>query len=423
MLNYSVLPDLIALAALVIVFRAMLRRHAGDQLDSWLLGWIFVLLHFCAQLLDVGNGHGENVARTASVLLQELAGIAFIRAASRFDILAARPVCLSTWTLGVLGYSALACWDVRSALPYALAVLVMTAGITMLNFSVRTSRSLRDNIFSFAASWILALTLVALLFLHRAAYGVDAILTWLYLMAGLRYSQRFWKRSTGARTAVAGFFAWASVFPLSLLLTRYAPALQIQSETWNIPKYIVAVGILLTFLESQIDRAEHLALHDPLTGLPNRRLFEDRLEKILQRAERNQTLAAVLQVDMDGFKQINDTYGHATGDEVLRITAQRLQGSVRRSDTIARTGGDEFTLILADLTLAQSADMLAQKIQEEMNRPLKIGAMLVRIAGSIGVAIYPDDASTADALCALADAGMYAAKRRSKAQTNLGVEN
>ncbi|HUZ04875.1 MAG TPA: hypothetical protein VMU62_05930, partial [Acidobacteriaceae bacterium] len=184
MLNYSVLPDLIALAALVIVFRAMLRRHAGDQLDSWLLGWIFVLLHFCAQLLDVGHGHGETVARTASVLFQELAGIAFIRAASRFDILVARPICLSTWTLGVLGYSTLACWDVRSPLPYFLAVLVMTVGITMLNFRVRASRSLRDNIFSFMASWILALTLVALLVLHRAAFGVDAILTWLYLMAG-----------------------------------------------------------------------------------------------------------------------------------------------------------------------------------------------------------------------------------------------
>ena len=422
MLNYAVLPDLIALAALVIVFRSMLRRHAGDQLDSWLLGWTFVLMYFGAKLLDDGKGVWENAIATIAVLSLEMAGLAFLRAASRFDILALKPAYLTSWTLGLLAYTACAIWNVQSALPYLVAGIALTTGVTLLNFSVRASRSRRNNIFSLVSAWILALTLIVLVFFHRMAYGIDLILTWLYLMAAVRCWQRFRGQGAGAPIAVGGFVAWSAVFPLMRLQQAYEPTLNIQSEMWNIPKYIVAVGILLTFLEAQIDRNEHLALHDPLTGLPNRRLFEDRLEKALQRAERNQTLAAVLLVDVDGFKQINDTYGHAVGDAVLRAFASRLEGRVRRADTIARTGGDEFTLVVADLGQMRGAETLAQKLREDMDQPLTVGELQLRVPGSIGVAVYPRDALSADALCARADAAMYEEKRHAKPTLRSGVE-
>lgn len=414
MLNYSALPDLIALAALVLVFRAMLRRHAGDQMNIWLLGWVFILIHFTAQLLDVGTGVWENGIGTVSLLSLELAGIAFIRAGSRFDLLAAGPVCLTTWATGLMSYTVLACWNVTHVLPYYIAVATMIAAVTLLNTMAISKRSLLDNIFSFTVWFALAGVLTTLVHRGQMEYGIDAILTWIYLMAGVRYWQHFWRKTTGVITSVGGFFAWAAVFPLGLMQQLYAPHMTIESEVWNIPKYIVAVGILLTLLEEQIERTEHLALHDALTGLPNRRLLEDRLEKALERAERNHSRAAVLLVDLDGFKQINDNHGHATGDSFLRATAQRLHARVRKADTIARTGGDEFTIIISDMTSPEGAEVLAQKLQEELDQPIAIGGLELRVSGSVGIAVYPEDAQTAEALCAMADASMYDAKRRAK---------
>ncbi len=404
MLNYSFLPDLIALSALVIVFRAMLRRHAGDQLDRWLRGWTLVLGYFVARLLDVGHGRWGMGLYTISLLLLELSGVAFIRAASRLELHASRRAYLTVWVVGVLAYTACVGMNVQQVWLYWVAIVVMTAGNTTRNFKVRAHRSTADNFFSILFAWVLSLALSLLILFHHTEYGVDVTLTWLFLMAGIRYAQRFRCRTTGVVTAVGGFFIWALVHPLGRLFMIYAPHISLQDEFWSLPKYITAIGVLLTFLEAQIDRAEHLALHDPLTELPNRRLFEDRLEKALQRAERNQTLAAVLLVDMDDFKQINDTYGHATGDDVLCAAALRLLARIRKSDTIARTGGDEFSIILADLQHSDGAEILAQNLLDELDQPLRIGERTFRIAASIGVAVYPQDARTAGALCALADA-------------------
>ena len=151
-------------------------------------------------------------------------------------------------------------------------------------------------------------------------------------------------------TAVFGFLAAALIFPVALMIkATTVPHLTIDSAIRNLPKFIIAIGILLTFLEEEIGRTEHLALHDALTGLPNRRLLEDRMVNMLERAERNHTRAAILVVDLDGFKQINDSHGHAVGDEFLREVAVRLGRVVRRADTLARSGGDEFTVLVSDI--------------------------------------------------------------------------
>jgi len=157
-----------------------------------------------------------------------------------------------------------------------------------------------------------------------------------------------------------------------------------------------------------------MALHDVLTGLPNRRLLEDRLENMLERAERNQLRAAVLMVDLDGFKQINDAYGHAVGDEFLREAALRLGSVVRKADTLARTGGDEFTVLVSDIAQPNGAEILAQKLQQVLDQPIHVRDLKLRVSGSIGVALYPDDGKTANELCAVADADMYQAKRHTK---------
>ncbi len=414
MLNYSVLPDLVALAALVAVFRSMLRRHAGEQLDRWLIGWILALAYFCVLLFDVGTGVRERAIHTLAMLLMELAGITFLRACSRFDVLSEQPIPAWIWVAGLLAYTACADFAIAIWQVYAVAVILIALGATLLHGRTHGHRTLGQRVFSLAASYILVAALVVLLWLRQPHYGAEAIMVWLYLMSAIRFAQHWPRKTAGVLVTVSGFLAMALLHPAAWLLGSLIPGFRIGHEVWNIPKFIAALGILLTFLEQQIDRAEHLALHDPLTGLPNRRLFEDRIEKTLQRAERNQTLAAVLIVDMDEFKKINDTYGHAVGDAVLCAASERMRLRLRKADTVARTGGDEFTILLSELTEPQHAAHLARTIAESLQQPVTVEGLTLRASGSIGVAVFPNDAQSADALCALADAGMYAAKRRRK---------
>ena len=415
MLHYSVLPYFIAFAALVFVFRSMLRHHAEGHLDSWLLGWTFLFLHFAAQLLNVSDGVWRTGIATVSLLCLDLAGIAFILAASRFDLRVEQSTLLTIWATALMAYSTLTIWGVERALPYYVTVAMMAASFTALNYRMRARRSARDNIFSCMIGLALPVLLAGLIPRDQMGYGINATISWLYLVAGIRYWQRFEQKSTGVLTAVLGFVVAAATFPVGLLIEQmYLPHLKLDAAVRNIPKLIIAVGVLLTFLEEEIERTEHMALHDVLTGLPNRRLLEDRLENMLERAERNQVRAAVLMVDLNGFKQINDMYGHAVGDEFLREAALRLGSVVRKADTLARTGGDEFTVLVSDIAQPNGAEILVQKLQQVLDQPIPVRDLKLLVSGSIGVALYPDDGKTANELRAIADANMYQAKRDAK---------
>ena len=158
-------------------------------------------------------------------------------------------------------------------------------------------------------------------------------------------------------------------------------------------------------------RMAHMAHHDALTGLPNRALFHERLQQAIDRAERGGTLFALLYIDLDGFKPINDTHGHSRGDEVLRVVARRLSGLLRKSDLIARIGGDEFAVILeVDVTRA-GAEIVAGKCRVALEEPITIDGLRLPLALSIGVAVYPEDGRDAQQLVTHADQAMYAVKR------------
>ncbi|MGC9293606.1 MAG: diguanylate cyclase domain-containing protein, partial [Acidobacteriaceae bacterium] len=378
-----------------------------EQLDAWLLGWALILLHFFALLLrGTGKGAWENVFYLAFLSTLELAGMAFIRASSRHDYWKNQRFYFVLFALGLLFFTALACWNVERKLPYYVATAAVATGLGGLNYLTVSSRSVRDRTFGYSAGIFLVLALIGMVHEGQIWLAVNAILTWLYLVAGVRYWQRYGRKNAGTLVATGGFFAWAMVYPASQLFGTYAPTLHIDDEVWNVPKYIVVVGILLTFLEEQIEKTEHLALHVALTGLPNRRLYEDRLQKALESAERNRSRVAVVVVDLDGFKQINDAHGHATGDAFLRAFAARLQSSVRKADTVARVGGDEFNIAISDVREAWSVKTWVQKLRAEMERPIAVGGLQLHVRGSIGVSVYPDDAQTSETLCACADAAM-----------------
>ncbi|MBC8159223.1 MAG: sensor domain-containing diguanylate cyclase [Alphaproteobacteria bacterium] len=166
--------------------------------------------------------------------------------------------------------------------------------------------------------------------------------------------------------------------------------------------------------KSTEERLRHLANHDTLTGLPTRRLGMEHISSALARARREKSKAAVLFVDLDGFKLVNDALGHAAGDCLLESTAKRLSGCVREIDTVARVGGDEFMILLVSIDNNKNAALVAQKLIDAMARSFTLGDEKAAIGVSVGIAIYPDHGTEPTALLNLADKAMYAVRSEGK---------
>ncbi|BCN92347.1 hypothetical protein THMIRHAM_01320 [Thiomicrorhabdus immobilis] len=191
------------------------------------------------------------------------------------------------------------------------------------------------------------------------------------------------------------------------------PLIDAKGEVYAIVESAHDITSLIQTQNALIHKTTQLnyqATHDELTGLVNRQVFQDRLEHALQQAKRQQKLVVVVFVDLDKFKQINDGLGHQAGDEVLTEVASRLQGLLRSCDTVARMGGDEFTLVLEDLHDLQSAERVLQKVQEVFAEPISTSCGDVLITLSLGAAVYPNDAITPSELVRLADLALYDVK-------------
>ena len=180
--------------------------------------------------------------------------------------------------------------------------------------------------------------------------------------------------------------------------------------------------LLLQFVSTQVAAAierkqadtwlRHLARHDALTDLPNRELFHDRLHAALASARRDGVRLALLYIDLDRFKQVDDSRGHATGAQLLHEVTARIRRCVRESDTVGRIGGDEFMVMLHTLTVAQHAAIVAEKIRAALQLPFELAEHHLQIAASIGIAMYPEHGDEGKQLIRQADAAMYDAKKR-----------
>ncbi len=157
-------------------------------------------------------------------------------------------------------------------------------------------------------------------------------------------------------------------------------------------------------------RLQKLAQTDALTGLPNRRLLEDRVEVSISRAQRYQQSMALLFLDLDGFKQINDTLGHRAGDLLIQGVAERLQSLIRHSDTVARLGGDEFVILLDEIKAPEDARVIADKVLDAFSCPFELEGEVLNVTFSIGISVYPSDGDSFRALIRHADMAMYQAK-------------
>jgi len=177
---------------------------------------------------------------------------------------------------------------------------------------------------------------------------------------------------------------------------------------------LLEVRLLYKQIEHHNEVLESLALHDQLTGLANRRLLTDRMSMAMAHARRNESAMAVVYLDLDGFKQLNDRLGHGAGDILLKLVASRLVKTVRQEDTVARLGGDEFMLVLWHLAEPGYAATVARKVIEALSQPFDIEGNTVSITTSAGVGIYPIHGEDADTLTKSADLALYEAKRAGK---------
>ncbi len=320
-------------------------------------------------------------------------------------------VLLSTYTLylGLLVIAPAASWALAPA-----AVLIGALPLVVALFSLlRFHHVLRWAIVALSAG----LSIFLLMFQNRPGNGItlawDAVLFTVYFSCAIHFWYTYRRATAGALITIAGFLAWAGVFVASPYFLAFFSGVHLESEVWNLPKFVVAVGMILLLLEDQLEHNKYLALHDELTGLPNRRLFQDRLTSAIERARRTGAQAALLLIDLDNFKQVNDSAGHHTGDELLKHVSNLFLGRVRRSDTVARTGGDEFSIILEEPMSRSDAVRVGQTLAQILEEPFACGEHAVRVGASIGIAVFPDDASDAESLRIAADLRMYAGKRAS----------
>ncbi len=407
--NFNALPALVALAILVVVFAAISRQHTRERVQLWLAGWILVLLRAAVQFVNPPRPHGFRFDLAIGLSSLELASIAFVVSVAPKANTARRQLLLAT----VLGVPALTYTNAMIAgvtsrtLYYAAVASGCVAALALLWYWYR---EITWYVGCVAAS-LIALTALVIWTIASGLedYGAHLILMGLNFAAAAFFGYNLRRMSAGVLATVFGFVTWGASFPVAILIRTHAPNIRLDVEIWDIPKYLVAIGMIVTLLEEQILESEHLAYHDALTGLPNRRLLQDRLLQAIAHAARSGCKVAVLLLDLDDFKGVNDTFGHLVGDGVLQEVANRLSGRLRAADTIARTGGDEFTIV-SEVSDPQGARTLVWALEAALVSPLRVERRKVQLGVSVGYALYPDDAIDPSDLCALADRAMYASK-------------
>jgi diguanylate cyclase (GGDEF)-like protein/PAS domain S-box-containing protein len=526
--------ELLTLGFLVLLFTSIYRKRPTLRVRYWLIGWCLILLHFSGLMFRPVSPVGHSLQEFVVLGSLLLGGIFFVLSTSFVRSLEGRWLAV----LAALGIPWLAATAAACFLPEGNRLLPLStiAGeASTLLVAWRLARPRR------ALFLVLGLSIAGctgwLVYGMRVRHDdllISVMLTQIFGLLALLYSFDVPRFTAGVRTVVLSLYAWASVWIAATAAERFLPTLQIPDSLWNLPKYLAAVGMILTLLEEEIGNAEaagahyrmlfesnphpmwmydtetlaflqvndaaahqygyareeflrmtmadirpgeefsrlaaelqhacesplngpwrhqrrdgsfmlvdiashqleyngrkvtfslmqdvterdrlheqlvHQANHDILTGLPNRALLEDRMTQTIAYASRYGQKAALLCIDLDRFKQINDTYGHAIGDVCLQEIGRRLSARVRAVDTVARTGGEEFTVLLHQIAEFEDAERVAADILRGLNEPYRHNGVDIDLTASLGIAVYPDHGSDPALLWRDADTAMYRAKK------------
>jgi diguanylate cyclase (GGDEF)-like protein len=407
-MNIAFLPDLSALAILIFILALVRRRHPDARADAWLMGLFFTLVEASAHTLYAPQGMPDRILHLIVLDCYVLAGLVFNWAAGDQNVARdTRLLYLSLNGLALLALTSTYGWNIRVRSAYLAPIL---AGMVI---GVASSLFLRNNVryaLMYLGGW---LGLGILVTQGRFRPAVYWSLAFVYAIAAFNFQRRLARRSTGKVAIVTGFSIWALCFLLHpWVVSSTVPGLpDIASHVWNMQKSLISIGMILVMLEEQVSNNEWLALHDELTGLPNRRLFAARLTAAIEHTDRGHTSLALVVLDLNDFKRINDTLGHVAGDQVLREVSTMLRKSIRASDTVARLGGDEFIILATDMS-ESAVERFTDALRTAIARPITINDQPMVVGASFGFALYPRDAKDATKLLRLADQRMYGLKRR-----------
>ena len=406
-MNVAFLPDLSALAILVVILAMVRRRHSEARADAWLLGLFLTLIEATAHTFYAAQGVPDKVLHLIVLDCYLLAGLVFNWAAGDQQLpYNTRLLYLSVNGLPLLAVTTLYGLNIR--VPGAYLPAIMVGAIV----GVISSVVLRRN-WWYAFAYVIGWGLVGSLISHnRLRPAVYWSLACVYAIAAINFERRLERKSTGRLAIVTGFSIWALCFFMHPWVVERAAYADIASHVWNMQKSLISIGMILVMLEEQVSNNEWLALHDELTGLPNRRLFAARLTHAIEYSDRRHSSLALVVLDLNDFKKINDTLGHVSGDQVLREVSVVLRKSIRASDTVARLGGDEFIIVATDMPNETAVERFTDSLRSAIERPIMVNDQAMVVGASFGFAIYPRDAKDATKLLRLADQRMYALKRR-----------
>ncbi len=532
------LIDLLAAGFVFLLFASVYRKRSTAAVRFWMMGWFFVLLHFAALVCRVHTTAGEVVQSLATLSTLILCGISFVLSREESHRTIARQVTIAC-LLGVPWLAAIA-FSLSPSWFWAMAFCAYLSAAAIVLIGLRF---FRGNRFQAGCILLVVLACTGWLVVATRAHNADTVmcvaLTQCFGLNAVLLSFGRSRISAATVTTSAGAVAWGLVWVVASLVGHFLPAAVVSPEIWNLPKYFVAAGMILTLLEEEIRSAElaseeyrllfagnphpmwtydpdtlrflrvnsaavasygftqeefgsmtlldvfsgepdsHLiaelrdagpqqlsgpwlhhrhdgstlqvdiasqpvvqdgrrvmfalmhdvterqrlhaqlirqAHHDVLTDLPNRVLFEQRLQDALEQAAQDARKVAIFCIDLDRFKQINDSFGHAAGDSCLKEAAARVKRCLGDKGTLARSGGDEFMLFLGNLDEAERAEVFASTLLRELRATLQMGGADVELAASVGFAVYPDDGKEIEQLWRDADAAMYQAKRAGGAQ-------
>jgi diguanylate cyclase (GGDEF)-like protein len=416
-MNYRLTPDLAAMAVLLTILYFLRKRHPQERVDLWITGLLFIFLEAIAHAFYTPKGQWHLPSHVVALDSYLAAGVIFLWAAAKplfphkptlyYLLLNAPPVFAVLTTYGL---------DVRST--GIFRVIIACSLVIGLISPFLIARRWR-----LGHAWWLVASQAGVwgsgwFFASNGGYRDAAYIPLfaLYLSTAVVFQLSLPSKSLGKVAIVLGFTVWALVFLFHSWVTNRPQYIDVAAQIWDMQKFLVTIGMLLVMLEHQVSSNEWYAFHDHLTGLANRRLFEDRLVTAIQRSKRNNTRTALLMLDLNGFKYINDSHGHEVGDEVLQHISNNLRSAIREPDTLARLGGDEFIIIATDLPRDRPAELIAEasiaRISRALRKPVNINGHSLTVAGSIGVAVYPDDTTDEVLLRRLADQRMYQQKRQ-----------
>jgi len=415
--NFYGLPEFFSYCILLGISFALIGKKQEISLKFWRTGWVIILIHSAFFLLFSGSTIYD-ILTSASLIL-----------ASQFFILAAYyqgnktiPFSQIKWPVIIFGIAntifsslvtivALTPSKDFQQLTYLFALITFFSTLWLAAFDKSA-----DEQWYRPLSIFLVIATHVILFLIINSFGYDMAgtwqLCWCYLAVAYFFLRQTPRITMGVLFITLSFILWGLVFPTAELMDIYAHEVlsHVESGVWNLPKFLAAASMILILLEQRMSLIIHLATHDDLTGLPNRRLFNDRFDQIVSRSKRNNSGFALIVIDLNCFKYVNDTFGHQIGDELLKEVSRRFSSALRDTDTIARTGGDEFTVIIEEARDSHSSDIVKDKLNKSLDSPIILANRPYQASASLGSAAYPEDGQTQSQLLTIADNRMYSNK-------------